>query len=395
MNERKSTGILLGFVLSVSLISVSITAALMTKLYSRAQYQTLGFICASVIEEQPETAAVIPAVLKKYQNNAKPQTDENILFTLGYCESDFLQTPLRYSILFAAAGFSTGSLLLLFSFWAKHKKDVLRIKSLSDFLENVNTGKPGLLRPSGEDAFSKLQDEVYKTVTMLYQMRDSALEARKKFAENLANIAHQLKTPLTSISLSTQMITKTSPDLKYPEQIRLQLSRLAHLEESLLILSRIDAGTLSLKKKPADVFTILTLAADNLQELFLQAQVALDIQESESIEIMADLDWTMEAVMNLLKNCMEHTPPGKAVHCSYSQNPLYTEIFIQDEGMGFLQEDIPHLFERFYCGQNAVKNGVGIGLSLAKEIIESQNGTVRAGNLPGGGACFEIRFYSH
>lgn len=395
MNERKSTGILLGFVLSVSLISVSITAALMTKFYSRAQYQTLGFICASVIEEQPETAAVIPAVLKKYQNNAKPQTDENILFTLGYCESDFLQTPLRYSILFAAAGFSTGSLLLLFSFWAKHKKDVLRIKSLSDFLENVNTGKPGLLRPSGEDAFSKLQDEVYKTVTMLYQMRDSALEARKKFAENLANIAHQLKTPLTSISLSTQMITKTSPDLKYPEQIRLQLSRLAHLEESLLILSRIDAGTLSLEKKPADVFTILTLAADNLQELFLQAQVALDIQESESIEIMADLDWTMEAVMNLLKNCMEHTPPGKAVHCSYSQNPLYTEIFIQDEGMGFLQEDIPHLFERFYCGQNAVKNGVGIGLSLAKEIIESQNGTVRAGNLPGGGACFEIRFYSH
>lgn len=395
MNERKSTGILLGFVLSVSLISVSITAALITKFYSRAQYQTLGFICASVIEEQPETAAVIPAVLKKYQNNAKPQTDENILFTLGYCESDFLQTPLRYSILFAAAGFSTGSLLLLFSFWAKHKKDVLRIKSLSDFLENVNTGKPGLLRPSGEDAFSKLQDEVYKTVTMLYQMRDSALEARKKFAENLANIAHQLKTPLTSISLSTQMITKTSPDLKYPEQIRLQLSRLAHLEESLLILSRIDAGTLSLEKKPADVFTILTLAADNLQELFLQAQVALDIQESESIEIMADLDWTMEAVMNLLKNCMEHTPPGKAVHCSYSQNPLYTEIFIQDEGMGFLQEDIPHLFERFYCGQNAVKNGVGIGLSLAKEIIESQNGTVRAGNLPGGGACFEIRFYSH
>lgn len=395
MNERKSTGILLGFVLSVSLISVSITAALMTKFYSRAQFQTLGFICASVIEEQPETAAIIPAVLKKYQNNAKLQTDENILFTLGYCESDFLQTPLRYSFLFAAAGFSAGSLLLLFSFWAKHKKDVLRIKSLSDFLENVNTGKPGLLLPSGEDAFSRLQDEVYKTVTMLYQTRDLALKARENFAENLANIAHQLKTPITSISLSTQMMKKTPPDLRYPEQISQQLSRLAHLEESLLILSRIDAGALPIKQRQADVFTILTLAADNLQELCLQSKVFIDVQESGGIEINADMDWTVEAVMNLLKNCMEHTPPGRFVHCSYTKNPLYTEILIWDEGAGFAKDDIPHLFERFYRGQNAAKSGIGIGLSLARELIESQNGTIRAKNLPDGGACFEIRFYSH
>lgn len=395
MTGRKNAGLLFGFVLSVSLLSVSLTAMLMTTFYSRTQFQTLGAVCTSIIEERPETATAISAVLKKFKSDPTLQSAENMLPALGYHESDFLLSPLKHGFLFAAAGFTAGSAVFLLSLRARHTKDIRRIRSLADYLENINIGKPGLLCPSGEDEFSKLQDEVYKTVTMLYQMRDSALEARKKFAENLANIAHQLKTPLTSISLSTQMIAKTSPDLKYPGQIRLQLSRLTHLEESLLILSRIDAGTLSLEKKPADVFTILTLAADNLQELFLQAQVALDIQESESVEIMADLDWTMEAVMNLLKNCMEHTPPGKTVHCSYSQNPLYTEIFIQDEGMGFLQEDIPHLFERFYCGQNAVKNGVGIGLSLAKEIIESQNGTVRAKNLPGGGACFEIRFYSH
>ena len=98
--------------------------------------------------------------------------------------------------------------------------------------------------------------------------------------------------------------------------------------------------------------------------------------------------------MNVMKNCMEHCPGGK-LHCSYEQNPLYTEILIGDDGEGFAKEDIPHLFERFYRGKNASEGGIGIGLALAKEIVERQNGTIRAKNKPDGGALFEIRFYSH
>ena len=99
--------------------------------------------------------------------------------------------------------------------------------------------------------------------------------------------------------------------------------------------------------------------------------------------------------MNILKNCMEHTPPGGSVYCSYEQNPLYTQIKIWDTGAGFAKEDIPHLFERFYRGQNAKSSGIGIGLSLARSLIEGQNGTITAGNLAAGGACFEIHFYCH
>lgn len=98
--------------------------------------------------------------------------------------------------------------------------------------------------------------------------------------------------------------------------------------------------------------------------------------------------------MNLMKNCMEHNPGG-TIHCSCAQNPLYTEIQIWDDGEGFAKEDIPHLFERFYRGKNACEGGIGIGLALSKEIIERQNGTIRARNKPDGGALFEIRFYSH
>ena len=110
--------------------------------------------------------------------------------------------------------------------------------------------------------------------------------------------------------------------------------------------------------------------------------------------VLADMDWTMEALMNLMKNCMEHQKGG-TVHCSYAQNPIYTEILIWDSGEGFAKEDLPHLFERFYRGKNAKEGGIGIGLALAKEIIERQNGTIRAQNKPEGGALFEIRFYSH
>lgn len=273
------------------------------------------------------------------------------------------------------------------------KRETARIKELTEYLEKVNTGGSGVLFSTGEDDFARLQDEIYKTVTELYQTRDEALRARSLFAENLSNIAHQLKTPITAMSLSVQMMYE-EPSPAHLEQIQKQIARLTHLEEALLLLSRIDAGALSFCRKKLDVFTLLMLAADNLQELFQAADVSVHIPESEAV-IHADLDWTMEAVMNILKNCMEHTPPGGSVYCSYEQNPLYTQIKIWDTGAGFAKEDIPHLFERFYRGQNAKGGGIGIGLSLAKALIEGQNGTITAGNLPAGGACFEIHFYCH
>ena len=146
-------------------------------------------------------------------------------------------------------------------------------------------------------------------------------------------------------------------------------------------------------RSPTDVFTILSLASDNLYELFMQKGVRIEIPEMGEMNIHVDLNWTMEAVMNLMKNCMEATGTGTAVHCSYEKNPLYVQIQIWDEGEGFAKEDLPHLFERFYRGENAKNTGIGIGLSFSKAIIEMQNGIIRAFNLPNGGACFEVRFY--
>lgn len=394
MSHRKNIAILIGLVLSVSLFTSSLTALLMANYYNDTHFQALGSVCRNVIEIQPQAEQAVLSALKKYTSKPYRSTNENIILEYGYHSSDFSQSARGYSIAFAIIGCFTGGILFLLTLFWWRKKEAAHIKSLTDYLENVNTGKPGLLFPLDETDFSKLQDEIYKTVTTLYQTRDAALKTKDNYAENLSNIAHQIKTPITSISLSAQMMEE-DPSPKHLEQIRLKLSRLTCLEEALLLMSRIDAGTLALERKETDAFTVLMLAADNLQEVFLQAKVTAHIPELGQAIIYADLEWTMEAVMNLLKNCMEHTPSGGTVHCWYEQNPLYTLIRIWDTGAGFAKEDIPHLFERFYRGKNAKSGSIGIGLSLSKAIIERQNGTISAYNLYDGGACFEIHFYSH
>ena len=403
MSGRKNFVIIFGFVAAVSLISSAATAMLISCYYSRHQFDLVNVICGEVLEQDPKMMSIVSSALKEYTGgNVDGVAVNNVLSVLGYRISDFSDSAITYHIIFAITGFLAGIFLFVFTFVFRNKTEAKRIEALSDYLEQVNIGKAVVLSVSGEDIFSKLEDEIYKTVTFLYQTKDAAVQAKNDFAENLSNIAHQIKTPITAISLSLQTLSEISVKNEYEkdkmEQIKKQLNRLIHLEESLLVLSRLDAGALTFQKEEADVFTVLVLAADNLQELFVDSGTSIDIPELGEMVIRADLDWTMEAIMNVMKNCMEHNMGG-TVHCSYRQNPLYTEILIWDEGDGFAKEDIPHLFKRFYRGQNASvgdnihNSGIGIGLALSKEIIEHQNGTIRAKNLPNGGACFEIRLY--
>ena len=403
MNRRKNLVILFGFVAAVSLISSAVTVMLISCRYSRLQFDLVNVICGEVLEQEPEMKHIVSAALKEYTGgNADGVAMGDVLSVLGYDISDFSDSSVTYDIMFATTGFLAGIVLFAITYAFRNKTEAKRIEELSDYLEQVNMGKAVVLSASGEDLFSKLEDEIYKTVTFLYQTKDAAVQAKNDFAENLSNIAHQIKTPITAISLSLQTLSEMPMKKEYEkdrmEQIKKQLNRLIHLEESLLVLSRLDAGTLRFQKEDVDVFTLLVLAADNLQELFTDSGTFIDIPESGEMAVTADLNWTMEAVINVMKNCMEHNAGG-TVHCSYGQNPLYTEIFIWDEGDGFAKEDIPHLFQRFYRGKSADAggnirgSGIGIGLALSKEIIEHQNGTIRAKNLPNGGACFEIRLY--
>lgn len=329
--------------------------------------------------------------------------------------------PAQMVILSAAAIIMTAG-GFLFVWWLPHKYGRARIAELTDYLEQINVGGEVMVLATKEDEFSNLQDEMYKTVTELYRTREQAVMAKENYADNLANIAHQLKTPVTAAFLALQLPRGSQEKTqKNIDQVTRQLTRLQHLEEALLTLSRIDAGTLKLEHTQVDIYTVLNLAADNLDDFLTQRNISVLIPDHGCVTFEGDMEWTMEAMMNLMKNCVEHAPGGSTIHCDYSSNLLYQEIRIWDEGTGFAKEDIPHLFERFYRGQRSEKRqiaeeiteentkemeenrlqeinndtGVGIGLSLARSILELQNGTITARNLPQGGACFEMKIYSH
>ncbi len=403
MNSRKNSIVIIGFVISVSLLASSLAVMFVSRRDGRRQFELLNAVCGEAAERDPGTRKIIAAALKEYtrvQRSAPSygaaenhSFDEDILTALGYRASDFTNPSYRQNVFFAIMGFLAGVTLFLLTFLYRNRKEAVRIRALADYLEQVNMGKAVVLSTSGEDDFSKLEDAIYKNVTYLYQTKDAAVQAKNEFAKNLSNIAHQIKTPIAAMSLSLQMIEQEQK-IDCVKQLEKQLLRLTHLQEALLVLSRLDAGVLKLQRRETDVFTLLVLAADNLEELSACSGVSVDIPELKEAAVLVDLDWTMEAVMNLMKNCMEHTRGG-SIHCSYEQNTLYTKILIWDDGEGFAKEDIPRLFERFYRGRNAGGDGIGIGLALSKELIERQNGTIRAKNMPGGGACFEIRFYSH
>lgn len=363
--------------------------------YRQAAFEHVSKFCEIIIENHPETEEQMLSALKQYHMLEEQEVKGNqFLKQYGYWNNEFCEgvpwnffIPSVVLILLVTCGF-------LLTVWRVNKRNRMRIAELTSYLEQVNAPSAGTVIQMKEDEFSHLQDEMYKTVTSLYQTREAAVQAKVNFADNLANIAHQLKTPITASFLSLQLMKNTTPNT-YGEQIERQLERLNRLEESLLTLSKIDSGTLHLEFSQVDIYTVLNLAAENLNDLMMKENISVDIPDHGCMEIYGDMEWTMEALLNLMKNCMEHSKHGGTVHCDYSSNPLYAEILIWDDGGGFQSEDIPHLFERFYRGKGAAGNGIGIGLSLTRSIFELQNGNITARNLPEGGACFEIRIYAH
>ena len=395
MSEKWKQKILLVFPFAVLAAGMILSSAFFLHTYRQIAFEHTSSLCETILVNSPEAEPHLLAALKDYHSLTEQELKGNdYLEKYGYRADDFCYDFPPDTVLFPILLFLPAACLFAAGIFLSRRKNRKRIDDLTVYLEKVNTDAAGTLIQTKEDEYSHLQDEIYKTVTMLYQTKEKAVAAKNNFAENLANIAHQLKTPITAAFLSLQLMEKEIPGA-YAEQVRQQLKRLNRLEKALLTLSQIDAGALPLKREKVDLYTVLNLAADNLNDLLRKNHITVDIPENGCIEFSGDLEWTMEALINLIKNCMEHSKPDGVVHCDYSGNPLYVEIRIWDDGAGFDTEDLPHLFDRFYRGRRAVPNGIGIGLALTRSIFELQNGTITACNLQNGGACFEIRIYRH
>lgn len=270
-----------------------------------------------------------------------------------------------------------------------------RLRSLSDSLEALLTfGRQLPIESYKEGELSVLSSQIQKIALHLAETADTLLADKRHLADSLADISHQLRTPLTAMNLTAALLSAPGlPDarrLELANELKTLLHRTEWLVESLLKLSKLDAGTVQLAKQTTPIGELIRKAAQPLGIPMELRRQQLHILCSGNLE--ADLTWTAEAIGNILKNCMEHTPIGGQVTVKSEETPLFSRIVIEDTGPGFDEKDLPHLFERFYKGANASETSYGIGLALARTVITAQNGTVRAANTPTG-ARFTILFY--
>ena len=212
----------------------------------------------------------------------------------------------------------------------------------------------------------------------------------------MADISHQLKTPLTSLSVLNDLLSDNPDEEKealFLERMRAQLQRIEWLVSSLLKLSRLDAGAVIMKR---DKIMVRDLVDKTLASLALPLEVkalTVHLEGDAGVNFTGDFEWSAEALINIIKNCIEHTPEEGALKIAFAQNPIFTVINIADSGAGIAPEDLPHIFTRFYKGKNAAPDQVGIGLAMARAIVEKQGGDITVKSDPGSGSQFTIKFY--
>ena len=364
--------------------------------YALSQYHTLSILTQQLLSSHPEIEQELMAAVKAslYGSNEPLSSETSVLSSYGYTPEAVAGSYRRELLGFTLFAALSALLLLLLALKLYRAGYRRRIHRLAEYLEQFRSGGDTVFLAREEDDFSPLEDEIYKTVTELKQTREAAISARQNLADNLAHISHQLKTPLTSISLLAQLPDNDQNSLLLG-RIKNQAAHLEYLTDALLTLSRIDAGVLPLERKPVDIYTLLQLCVETLEMELLQKKLQISLPDRGAIQYTGDLEWSMEAVSNIIRNSIRHTPEYGLIRLDYQQNPLYTEISVCDGGAGIPEKDLGHIFERFYRGEGAATGGTGIGLSLAKSLIELQNGLIRVHNLPEGGACFLIRFYRH
>lgn len=272
------------------------------------------------------------------------------------------------------------------------------IKSISQGIDKVLHGQDEIyVDDFVEGELSILKNEISKMTIRLREQTGLLKKDKVHLTDSIADISHQIKTPLTSMNLLISLLEGEDISRKRRFEIIKELEmltlRIDWLISSLLKLSKIDAKTAHFKKEKVVIKELLETALEPMAvHMDLKGQeIEINIQGDASF--IGDILWSNEAIGNIIKNSMEHTPDGGKIIITASENAIYSEILIKDNGKGIAKEDLPHLFDRFYKGKYSSKHSVGIGLALAKRIINEQNGTIKVENNIDVGAVFTIRFY--
>lgn len=303
-------------------------------------------------------------------------------------------SSIRYNILIILLGF----VLYLLINIIHERKENKTIREITEYIKKINEKKYELkIEENTENELSKLKNELYKITIMLKEEAEESMDAKKTLKVAIEDISHQLKTPLTSMSIMLDNIIE-NPDMEsdtrnlFIHEINRQIKWINWLILSLLKLAKLDSNTIEFEKNNINVQNLVNNVIKNLE-------IPIDIKEQKIIitgdkntSFVGDYNWENEAITNVLKNCIEHTDKNKNIYIKFEENNFYTKIEIIDEGNGIDKEDLKHIFKRFYKGKNSSESSIGIGLALAKTIIEKDNGQIVCTSEVNKGTKFEIRY---
>lgn len=276
----------------------------------------------------------------------------------------------------------TTSISLLIVFILYERKQDKEIDKITKYLEAINDKNYTLkIDENSEEELSILKNELYKVTVMLRENASNTLKDKINLKRALEDISHQLKTPLTSILIILDNLID-NPEMDYQTRVEFlhdlkrETTRIQSLIQSILKLSKFDSNTVQFIKQDIYLKQIVDEAIKNTGSLADLKNIKINVEGNKKIKLNCDLLWQIEAITNILKNCIEHSKENTQIDIKYNNNSVYSYITITDYGEGISKEDLPHIFERFYRGKNSSNESIGIGLSLSKTIIESNNGIV-------------------
>lgn len=290
-------------------------------------------------------------------------------------------------------------------------RDTDSIAAYIEELKKLTSHEEFKLKNYVEGELSILQSDIQKVTVRMIELNERLLKDKTYLADTLADMSHQLKTPMTSMMVMADLLNDGNLPAdkreEFTKNIQNQLERMEWLLSTLLRMSKLDAGTLKLNPESVEAESVIKKSVEHLlipmelknQTLTIRRDDISDSAEQKKDEeprqlyIKLDMNWTVEAIANIVKNCMEHTPANGRIDITYGKNPLYDYISIEDNGTGISEEDLPHIFKRFYKGKNASKDSVGIGLAFAKQIINMENGSIDVISEQDKGTKFIIKIY--
>ncbi len=391
-------------VITITIIVIFIINILLNYLtYRKFTNITNNFVASIINEISVNYPNIDDTEIIEIINSSDYNTNSDILTNYGFTTNDLsilksLEDEYHQVLFINITVFIIITLIIILLIYLNSRRNKKELNNIIKYLKELNRGNYNLaIDLNNEGELSILKNEIYTTTIMLREKAEQERQDKINLKDSLTNISHQLKTPLTSISLLVDNLSdELIPDnikQEFLSDIKNQVESINELIIILLKLSRFDANVVTFNKESINVKNILIDILKHIDILREVKNIDIHLTGSNDVTFMGDYKWEYEALSNIIKNCLEYTPQNKNIYITYKETNIYTEIIIQDEGLGMTLEEKNKIFTRFYKGINSSNNNFGIGLSLAKEIITKDNGKIKVASKLNNGTTFKIRYY--